>query len=243
MLSGNNGGQFNATTPSNFHETVGFWHLTIKQDNKNQKIRRQQQSRASWSKSCDLPLIRPPVECEQIRLVTGPPELQRVWVSPTSRGVDGEQIPWTLPRWSQLSCQRVCNWNEARCLVTQDTACLWTKWKTSIISGFQSVFWGASVWTYGRSQKDEKRERGRDDSHNDGVWQFDFTVKSFPGIIVRGEKKHDRGLLQTLLWLNVWLSCWECPSCAILCVILRSYECVQSLNVLTVKGTICQFFC
>lgn len=38
------------------------------------------------------------------------------WVSPTSRGLDREQIPRTLPWWSQLSCQHVCDWSETRCL-------------------------------------------------------------------------------------------------------------------------------
>lgn len=62
--------------------------------------------------------------------------------------------------------------------------CLLTKWKTSIISGFQSVFWGASVWADGRRRRDERKERRRVYSHKDGVLQFDFTVKTFPGIIV-----------------------------------------------------------
>lgn len=75
--------------------------------------------------------------------------------------------------------------------MTQDAACE-PNGKPASFWGFRSVFWGASVWTEGRRQKDEKKQRRGGYSHNDDVLQFDFTVKSFPGISVG---KHDRGLL------------------------------------------------
>lgn len=69
----------------------------------------------------------------------------------------------------------------------------------------------------------------------DGVLQFDFTVKYFPGIIVRG--KHDKGLLQTLMAV---IKCFmmECTLCFIMCAILWLYACVKCLNLLAFRAII-----
>lgn len=80
--------------------------------------------------------------------------------------------------------------------VTQDTACE-SNGKTASFQGSSLFFGGPLSGLTGGSGKDETKQRRRVYSHNDVVLQFDFTVKSFPGIIVGG-KKHDRGLLQTL---------------------------------------------
>lgn len=75
----------------------------------NNNNRKAEEPRSSWSPSRDLPLIGPPAECQQIRLMRSWSTWISAWVSPTSRAADGEQISRTLPPWSQLSCQHVCD--------------------------------------------------------------------------------------------------------------------------------------
>lgn len=169
---------------------------------KDKKATNQQQQQknlkpwASWPKSWDLPLIRLPVEREQIRLTLVHLNFS-VWLSPTSRGVDREQIPWTLPRWSQLSCQHVCNWSETRSLVTQVAACE-PNGKPASFRGFGLFSGGLCLDWWEETERWKEREKEGFYSHNDGVLQFDFTVKLFSWHHCGGKKQHDRDLLQTL---------------------------------------------
>lgn len=53
----------------------------------------------------------------------------------------------TRPQRSQLNRRRVCAIGREKPTFCDSERCLWTTWKTSIIPGSESVFWGVSVWT------------------------------------------------------------------------------------------------
>lgn len=76
-----------------------------------------------------------------------------------------------------------CVWLEQHSLsVTQDAACE-PNGKPASFQGFESVFLvlcffrGTTVWMNGWRRKDEKERRR--------IYSFDFTVRAFPGSIVR----------------------------------------------------------
>lgn len=90
----------------------------------------------------------------------------------------------------------MCNWNGTHSPVTQDAACE-PNGKPASFWGF-SLFFGGPV--SGLMGGDGKMKRKREGGFSPTMIVFcnlNFTVKSFPGIIVGGIKR-DGGLLQTL---------------------------------------------
>lgn len=136
-----------------------------------------------------------------------------LWVSLTSRAADGEQISWTLPRWSQLSCQHVCDWSS--------THCLWLRmlpvnqmenqhhFRGLNLFFFFSFFFGGplSGWTGGEGKMKRKRE---------GEF-IPLTLQSELFLAALWGKTWWKSIPGTQLRLNVWLPWWVYFMCGYVC--------------------------